>query len=365
MQAQKTIVAFGNFDLEGGRSWVIRTGLAEHGLQVDLCRTEANGIRGKYRDLTERWKMRNVPPDAIYIPFLGHWFLPLAWRLARKSRTRPPIIFDAFLSLYDTEVHDRKRLGAWHPKAWFLWWTDWLCCRLCDVMLLDTEEHAEYFVRTFGVRREKILVLPVGCRTDLFQPKSDQTLTTANDIFRVHFHGTFIPLHGINTILWAAKVLQERGMKDVHFTIVGNGQTEALMRGLARQLELRNITFLPPVPIQNLPTLIHAADVCLGIFGTSDKAGRVIPNKAYEILSCGKPFITSARGASLRVFHQEQDALLVPPGDPHALANAIVRLKDDPVLRRTIAENGRKLSEERFQPVQIVRPLVEWVKARE
>jgi glycosyltransferase involved in cell wall biosynthesis len=350
-----TIVAMGHFDLEGGRSWVLRKGLEEHGWTVTLCRTEAKGVLGKYRDLTRQWNVMKEKPDAVYVPFLGHWTLPLTWRLARKQKI--PIVFDAFLSLYDTEVCDRKRLPRWHPKAWFLWWTDWLCCRLCDVVLLDTEEHKQYFAHRYKIPAEKILALPIGCRTDLFTPGK---APAHREECIVAFHGTFIPLQGIDTILRAARLLQDAEV-NVRFRIIGKGQTSKAMHALASELALQHVEFRGAIPMAELPELLHDADICLGIFGTTAKADRVIPNKAYEILNAGKPLLTGRTTAAMRVLKDGDNALLCEPGNPQALADAILRLRDDPALRKHLAENGHRLSLQRFQPRAIVEPLAEWL----
>ena len=111
--AQK-ILSFGHFDLEGGRSWAIRTGLTERGFAVELCRTERKGFFNKYADLLRGWRARTQKPDALYVPFLGHYLLPLAWVLAKASGI--PVVFDALISLYETEVEDRRRITARH---WF------------------------------------------------------------------------------------------------------------------------------------------------------------------------------------------------------------------------------------------------------
>src|SRR5690606_7752009 len=71
---------------------------------------------------------------------------------------------------------------------------------------------------------------------------------------------------------------------------------------------------------------IAAADVCLGIFGTSDKAASVIPNKVFQVLAAGRPLITRDSPAIRElVEHDMQDITLVPSGDARSLADAIMR----------------------------------------
>ena len=71
--------------------------------------------------------------------------------------------------------------------------------------------------------------------------------------------------------------------------------------------------------------LRNEADICLGIFGTSEKAARVIPHKIFDILSCQRPCITRDSPA-LRELVVDNDAIrLIPAGDAHALAEAIMQ----------------------------------------
>ncbi len=354
--SHKTVLSFGHFDPHGGRFWVIRKGLEEAGYNVVFCNTEERGLIGKWRDLKKKWIAYKHATDVIFVPFLGHYLLPLAWKLARRKKI--PIVFDAFLSLYDTEVKDRRRVSAFNPWAWILWMTDWLCCRLATVILLDTEEHKQYFVRTFGADPKKILVLPIGCRTDIFRPLPDNR--SANHPFTVTFHGTFIPLQGVDTILRAAKILEDRG-EVIQVDLIGRGQTWPAMKALAEKLRVRSVAFLPAMTMEMIAHKVAQSDICLGIFGTTDKAKRVIPNKAYEILQCARPLVTARTPASERVLKNGETAVLVEPGTPHVLANAIAMLKSDPSLRRHLGEAGHHLSTAKFQPPAIVQPLVEWL----
>jgi len=334
---------------------VIRKGLQEAGFDVSLCRTDTRGFLPKLRDLLKQWKTIGAI-DALYVVFPGYFPMPLAWWLARRRGI--PVIFDVFISLYDTIVGDRALITRWHPKAWILLLVDWLSCALADVILIDTEEHRDFFVRHYHIAREKFLVIPVGSRTDLFTARN----TGRHDFpFLVRFHGSFIPLHGIETILRAAGELQG---EDIVFELAGKGQTFASMQKLAEQWNLTNVRFVGMKKLEEIPDFIAGADVCLGIFGTGSKAQRVIPTKAYEIMAMGKPLITARSPATERVFRNRQDALLVHSGNPHDLAEKIRELKTHPDLAASIAQNGRTLFLEKFQPLMIVQPIVEWLRKR-
>jgi glycosyltransferase involved in cell wall biosynthesis len=88
--------------------------------------------------------------------------------------------------------------------------------------------------------------------------------------------------------------------------------------------------------------------VCLGVFGTSGKAQRVIPNKVFDALATARPALTADTEGVREVLVHGDNAYLCPPGDPGALAEAITALKCDEELRNRIAQRGHELFRERF-----------------
>ena len=99
---------------------------------------------------------------------------------------------------------------------------------------------------------------------------------------------------------------------------------------------------MPWVEYEHLAGEIQAAGCALGIFGTTPKAARVIPNKAFQALACGTPLVTADTEAARELLTGDADALLVPAGDPEALAAAIRRLAGDRALSDRIGAAGRK-----------------------
>src|SRR5947208_906821 len=101
--------------------------------------------------------------------------------------------------------------------------------------------------------------------------------------FTCLFVGKLIPLHGVETILAAARAAPELRLR-----LVGSGQLEALL-----DERPANVDWIHWVEYERLPDELHRAGCALGIFGTSDKAERVIPNKAFQALACGTPLVTA------------------------------------------------------------------------
>jgi glycosyltransferase involved in cell wall biosynthesis len=286
-----------------------------------------------------------------------------AWRAVYPAKLLSkllgkPLIVDAFISLYDTEVFDRKRVREGSIEALRLYLKDKVLCELADHVLLDTKEHIKYFSETFHVPRKKFSAIYVGSDDDYFYPREE----VENKVFLVTFHGSFIPLHGIEHIIRAMKLLEAHD--DIRCEILGSGQTYGYVSQLARTLRLRNVIFHRKfLKYEELPNFIARADVCLGIFGVTPKAKRVVPTKVYDVLAMKKPLITGDTPAIREVgIVDRRHALLVEPGNPRALADAILELKDDERLRRRIAEGGYALFKEKFTPKAIGKRLKEVIE---
>jgi glycosyltransferase involved in cell wall biosynthesis len=95
------------------------------------------------------------------------------------------------------------------------------------------------------------------------------------------------------------------------------------------------------VPPEQLPALVARADISLGIFGTTPKASRVIPNKVFQTLALGKAVITADTPALHECFDPGEHLLAVPPGDVDALAEAIDCVAGDAALRKSLGSRGR------------------------
>jgi glycosyltransferase involved in cell wall biosynthesis len=173
--------------------------------------------------------------------------------------------------------------------------------------------------------------------------------------FTVFHYSKFAPLHGIRTMLEAAAALRDQ--RDVRFLLVGGGQLERQVEAWIDELGLDNLEHRRWMEPDELRTTIANAGACLGIFGDTPKASRVIPNKVYQCMAVGAPIITRDSPGARELLRDGEHALLCPPADPAALKTAILRLRDDPALGARLGANARALFEERCTPAAIGRAL--------
>jgi glycosyltransferase involved in cell wall biosynthesis len=257
--------------------------------------------------------------DIVVVGYPGHLDMTAARRAARGR----PVVLNPLVSLSDTFVADRGRFRAGSLPARALTRIDRRALAGADVVVADTEAHAERF-RELGAKHVEVCL--VGAEERVFTPGWTQPGT-----FAALFVGKLIPLHGLDTILAAARIAPE-----VPFRIVGSGQLEPL---LAHRTS--NVEWIPWVEYEQLPDELHRTGCALGIFASSPKAQRVIPNKVFQALACGAPVLTADTPASRELLVDGESALLVPHGDARALADALRRLASEPELARRIAGGGQ------------------------
>lgn len=273
-----------------------------------------------------------------------------AWVAARAHRA--PLVADMMISLSDTLAGDRALAGRGAGAV--LSGVDRMTLRLADLVMADTRADASWLAERFGVPAERLVVVPVGAEPERFpavpEPAGPPT---------VLFYGKLAPLHGVATVLEAAR---RPGAPPVR--LIGDGQLGPWLAGELARDRPPGLTWERWVPYERLGAEVGRAAVCLGIFGTSDKAARVVPNKVWQAMAAGRPVVTADTPAVREELEDGRTALLVPPGDPDALAAALGRLAGDRALRARMGAAARAAYLERGAPRAAAARLHEALVAR-
>jgi len=332
-----TVCYFGIYDPNNSRNRELISGLKENGVEVVQCRVDP-AQPFKYWKLFK--KHRQIKDyDVMVVGFPGHPVMLLAKLVCRK-----PIIFDAFVSLYDSNVFDRKSVSPYSFWALKYWLLDWLSCKLADRVLLDADEHIKYFVKTFRIKKEKFRRILVGTDDSIFYPRDCQKNT---DKFLLLFQGTYIPLQGVEYMIRAAKILEN---ENVQLDIIGRIKTYGPSVELSQKLDVKNVNFIDFMPQTELAERMARADVCLGFFGDTPKAKRCGAFKVTEALAMGKPVLTADTPAMREFLKDRESCLFCRGANAEDLAEKILELKNNPVLREKIADNGYKVYQEKLTP---------------
>src|SRR3989339_1747466 len=238
-----TILYFGDYDPDYSRNRILIKGLKKNNVEILECNDNSQNFFVKLINLYKKHKKIKTEYDLIIVGYspISRSMVPFARLLSQKK-----IVWDAFYSLYDAWVFDKKLVSKYHPKAWYYWFCDLLNCVLADKILLDTNEHIDYFVKTFGVKKDKFIRVFVGSDDTVMYPRKK----AENPVFTIHFHGHYIPLQGTEYIIRAAKILEN---ENILFRMTGSrGQEYKKALNLASDLKLNNIKFLDSVSYSGL-----------------------------------------------------------------------------------------------------------------
>jgi glycosyltransferase involved in cell wall biosynthesis len=204
-----------------------------------------------------------------------------------------------------------------------------------------------------GVLADKILVNANAVNPQLFRPDVDAAtlrneLGWDSSVVVVGFSGTFGLWHGIPTL---AEVLPRvvAARPNVQWLLIGDGPLRHLVDEAICEHGLGDRVRLPGlVPHAEMPAYLAACDVLVSPHGRQADGGEFFgsPTKLFEYMAAGRPIVASAVGQIAETLQNDETALLVPPDDTTALCQAIVRLVDDPDLRKHLAEAAQRSAEE-------------------
>jgi glycosyltransferase involved in cell wall biosynthesis len=366
------VLLFGTYDAaKHPRVATLGEGLAALGMDVDACNAPLGldtaarvdmlarpwkapllGLRLARRWLTLARAARRMPaPDAVIVGYMGHFDVHLARLLFPR---RVPVVLDHLIGASATAA-DRRLDGGLRPRLMRL--IDAAALRAASVIVVDTEEHLEALIPPRY--RDRAVVVPVGAPSAWQEAGRDAPVLVEDSgkrPLRVVFYGLYTPLQGTPVIGAALGAL---GGAPVEVTMIGSGQD--LEEARAAAAGNPHVRWVDWVSAAELPALVAEHDVCLGIFGTGDKALRVVPNKVFQGAAAGCAIVTSDTPPQRRVL--DGAAVLVPPGDPGALAAALRRLADDRAELGALRQRTLELARGQLAPGQVVAGLARRLRA--
>jgi len=158
------------------------------------------------------------------------------------------------------------------------------------------------------------------------------------------FSGSLGGKQGLMVIPEAAKLLSHR--RDIVFVICGDGVMKPIMEAAAAKLA--NFKVLPLQPFERLGELLCLADIHL-LPQNSEASDFVLPSKLSGMLASGRPVISTSHPDSELGLVVSECGVIVPAGDPSALAAAVLQLAEDASLRTELGRCGRHFAETHFE----------------
>lgn len=273
------------------------------------------------------------PYDVLLVGYPGQFDVYLGRLLAWWRRK--PMALDILMSLH--LIAEERGLTQKSPLTGrLIFWLEKVGLHLPNLLIADTPEYRAYYCEKYGLDPGRFCLVPLGVDDRLYQPRPG--ITPPADEFRIIYYGTFIPLHGVETMLQAAALLQDQPR--IQFYFYGDGQERPAAEQLAQSLGLANVHFQGWIDKEALPDEIARAHLCLGVFGTTKQSRCTIQNKIWEGMMMQRPVITGAAATIRQELGHRQHVYLVERANPQALADGILELANDPELYRQMVANA-------------------------
>lgn len=241
-------------------------------------------------------------------------------------------------------------------------WLERFLYRHADRVMVNSPGYLDH-VSTRGARRVELV--PNGADPAMFEPQSRgerfREQYGLNDRFVVMYAGAHGMSNDLGVVLDAADELRDR--QDIALVLVGDGKEKARLQDQAAARQLDNVHFTPPVPKCAMAGVLAAADACIAILKPLDLYKTTYPNKVFDYMAAGRPVLLAIDGVIRQVVEKAGAGIAVPPGDAHAMAQAIRTLADDPQRSRAMGQAGRRCIEVNFDRAALAGQLITLLEA--
>ncbi|BDU75920.1 glycosyltransferase family 4 protein [Mesoterricola sediminis] len=314
----------------------IIAGLRRRGVTVDLFepprREGSQGLAGRawgFLTVQLRLVARLADYDAVYLR--GHFVAALAIWAAKVLRI--PLVIEV-----NGPHEDVYTMYPWTRRfGGFLRALTRHQHRIADAIVTVTPQMAQWVKDDCGA--ENVHVVPNGANLDHFRPGLRDARAPGGPY--AVFFGAFSPWQGIATMLAAVRHPDwPAGMKLV---LAGDGTERPAVEAAAR--EDGRVVYAGVLPYRELGGLVAPATVglCVKDDGGTHAATGWSPLKLYEMMATGIPVVVTDLPGQFEVVEAARAGLVLPPGDPGALARAVAHLAAHPDEARAMGARGHEL----------------------
>lgn len=235
--------------------------------------------------------------------------------------------------------------------------------RRAEFIICISEFHRDLF-KKLGARDEQLHITYCGIDVTHFVPR--ERAPRGGRPVRILSSGRLVEKKGFAHLIDACKVLKDRGV-GFECVIGGDGPLEAPLRAQVERLGLGDRVKLTGKPLtqEEIPAFMHSGDIyCLACVWAKDGDVDGLPQMLMEAMACGLPAVSTRLVGIPDLVIDGETGLLVQPGDPAKLADALQRLVEDGALSTRLAAAGEGLVREKFEINAALRPLIRLFRAR-
>ncbi|MBI2676563.1 MAG: glycosyltransferase [Candidatus Yanofskybacteria bacterium] len=346
----KKIIYLSNTRLDYSLNAVLIKGLRENSVQV----ADAHVQKGVFGFINALSFYRRNSKDADLV-IIGYNSQPLAFFL--KPFCRKKIVYNAVLSEYERMVISRQLARKISLKGIYYWLLDFLAVHSADLILVESNEQANFFNKLFKVSKKKLCRSWIGSNEDKFY--YDPAVPKQN-IFTVLFRGALMPEAGAEYVIKAAKILES---ENINFVLIGGGLLMEKTKKLIKDIAPKNLKHITDyVPDDILRTMMQSCHISLGQLSHHVRLKRTLPHKVYETLSMRLPYLTSANTGVLELLTPDETCLLCNPADEKSLADKILWIRNNYFVAQKIAENGYELYQKKLKSAILAKNLLDKIE---
>ena len=278
-------------------------------------------------------RINRQDPRITYVPYPAPFLL--WWLSWVPRRWRPTLVADAYISIWDSAVRDRALAGSGGVLGRLLRCFEGRALRTANAVIVDTVENRRWMIVEFRLAADAVFAIPLAIEdTQLLDIPPRRTIAP----LRVLYIGTFVPLHGIDVLVAAVRTVAPSAA--IHFHFIGDGQEAGKVEALLTDGDVGITWERGWMDHQRLVEQLAECDVCVGVFGGSSKAARVLPFKLYLALAAGRAVVTQDQYSLPEGVPAPPFSIVAP--EPKLIANQLVALAQDADLVMRLGEAGRR-----------------------
>ncbi|MEL6961835.1 MAG: glycosyltransferase family 4 protein [Pseudomonadota bacterium] len=268
--------------------------------------------------------------------------------IAASTLRRKPFVFE----VRDLWPELPKAMGMTNPlligAMSVLEWASYRSAKACIGLAPGIVEG----IRARGVKDNATVMIPNGCDLDIFKPddaKRPSIEGIPDDQFVALFAGAHGQANGLDAVLDAAAILKAQGRRDITLLLVGDGKLKPALKKRAADEDLDNVIFKDIMPKLGLSKVMQRADAGLMVLANIEAFYHgTSPNKFFDYIAGGLAVINNYPGWLADLIETHEAGITVPPENPAAFADALVRLANDKGETRAMGRRARALAEARF-----------------
>jgi glycosyltransferase involved in cell wall biosynthesis len=225
-----------------------------------------------------------------------------------------------------------------------------LSYKFADKINVLTPAFKKALIEKKNVKENKIIFIPNGADTDIFQPSEKENWVRDKYGLRDKFVVTYMGAHGVannlDSILNVAKLCKE--YKDIVFLLIGDGMEKKRLQKRAIEENIENVIFIDSQPKKLIPDFCNASDVCTAVLQKVDTFKTVYPNKVFDYMSCAKPILIGIDGVARELVENSQSGYYVDPDNPADFKEKLLMLYNNRVLLDQLGQNGLEFVTKNF-----------------